>query len=53
MTIVPAPIPALRDRIWRRFLRGPDLELLTELYVPALSCAVHYDRSCGYFSSSV
>jgi hypothetical protein len=43
----------LRDRTWRRFLRGPDPMLLDELYVPALAVAVRYDRSCAYFSSSV
>jgi len=43
----------LRNRTWRRFLRGPDPALLEELYVPALSNAVRYDRSCAYFSSSV
>lgn len=43
----------LRDRTWRRFLRGPDPALLEDLYVPALSEAVRYDRSCAYFSSSV
>jgi len=43
----------LRERAWKRFLRGPDPSLLEELYVPALSAAVRYDRCCSYFSSSV
>lgn len=43
----------LRGRTWRRFLRGPDPALLEELYVPALSEGIRYDRSCAYFSSSV
>lgn len=43
----------LQDWRWRRFLRGPDQTLLTELYEPALSRARRYDRSCAYFSSSV
>lgn len=43
----------LRDREWRRFLRGPDLTLVAELYEPALHLALRYDRSCAYFSSSV
>jgi len=43
----------LRDTEWRRFLRGPDAELLENLYIPALSSAVSYDRCCGYFSSQV
>lgn len=47
------PSPGLRGRTWKRFLRGPDPVLLDELYVPALSGAVRYDRCCAYFSSSV
>jgi len=43
----------LRSRSWKRFLKGPDPQLLEELYVPALGEAVHYDRCCAYFSSSV
>ncbi len=43
----------LRDRVWHRFLRGPDQELLECLYVPALRAAVTYDRCCSYFSSTV
>jgi len=50
----PPTIPTgLRARSWRRFLRGPDQEVLEELYVPALAEAVRYDRCCAYFSSSV
>jgi len=41
----------LRRHNWPRFLQGPDPELLGNLYVPALSEAVRYDRSCSYFSS--
>ncbi len=44
---------ALRDRPWKRFVNAPDPELLSELYEPALSEAVRYDRCCAYFSSSV
>jgi len=44
---------SLRQYPWRRFLRGPDPELLETLYVPALGEAIRYDRCCAYFSSSV
>lgn len=44
---------ALRARAWKRFLRGPDQALVDELYVPALTAAMRYDRCCAYFSSSV
>ena len=43
----------LRSRQWKRFLRGPDQTLLNDLYVPALSHAIRYDRCCSYFSSTV
>ena len=44
---------SLRSRKWKRFLRGPDQTLLDDLYVPALSASIRYDRCCSYFSSSV
>ena len=43
----------LRSHKWQRFLSGPDQSLLEQLYVPALAEALHYDRCCAYFSSSV
>ena len=43
----------LRSVQWKKQLRAPDAELLDDLYVPALSRAVRYDRCCAYFSSSV
>lgn len=43
----------LRSRSWKRFLKGPDPQLLEELYVPALKEALRYDRCCAYFASSV
>jgi len=43
----------LRGHPWRRFLRGPDPEILDDIYVPALTRALRYDRCCAYFSSSV
>lgn len=47
------PAGRLRDREWKRFLRAPEHQLAEELYVPALSVALRYDRCCAYFSSSV
>lgn len=45
--------PDLRNRGWKRFLHGPDPDLLRELYVPALAMAIRYDRCCAYFSSTI
>ncbi|MBC7234304.1 MAG: hypothetical protein H5T69_00565 [Chloroflexi bacterium] len=50
---MPQKSRTLRSHKWPRFLRGPDQQLLEALYVPALSCAVRYDRCCAYFSSHV
>lgn len=47
------PPTRLRDHAWRRFLQAHDGGLVEELYNPALSVAVTYDRCCAYFSSSV
>jgi superfamily II DNA or RNA helicase len=43
----------LRSVSWKRFLRAPDAQLVDDLYAPALSRAVRYDRCCAYFSSRV
>lgn len=51
--VKPVSGKGLRSRTWKRFLRGPDPELLDQLYVPALREALRYDRCCAYFSSSV
>lgn len=47
------PSTGLKERTWTRFLRGPDAQLLEELYAPALERALTYDRCCAFFSSSV
>ena len=50
----PAPAEtSLRSVDWPPFLAAADARLLEQLYVPALSRAVHYDRCCAYFSSQV
>lgn len=46
-------MPGLREIAWNPHLSGPDSRLVEDLYVPALARAVHYDRCCAYFSSSV
>jgi len=47
------PKSDLQSYPWKRFLKGPDSELLDNLYIPMLARAVRYDRCCAYFSSSV
>lgn len=51
--ILPVPTDPLTAQTWKRFLRAPDSELVRDLYEPALSRAIHYDRCCAYFSSHV
>ncbi len=37
---------------WKTSYRHEDGDLIALFYVPALSCAVHYDRMTGYFSAT-
>jgi len=41
----------LSDQNWRTKYTPEDGDLLKTFYVPALRCAVRYDRSAGYFSA--
>ncbi|HLH03941.1 MAG TPA: helicase-related protein [Bryobacteraceae bacterium] len=41
----------LSDYEWRTSYRHEDGNLVTLFYIPALSCAVQYDRMTGYFSA--
>ncbi len=43
----------LKSIKWKTHLNAADTKLVDELYGPALERAVHYDRCCAYFSSSV
>lgn len=45
------PVPSLTDRSWRLKYTPDDGNLVELFYVPALQCAVQYDRSTGYFSA--
>ncbi len=41
----------LRDHCWKKKYTPAVGQLLTCFYVPAISCAVRYDRTTGFFSS--
>lgn len=43
----------LSEVAWKPHLHAPEAHLANELYAPALSRAVRYDRCCAYFSSRV
>lgn len=43
--------PLLPSRSWRVSYRHEDGDLIQLFYVPALECAVQYDRMTGYFSA--
>ncbi|HEY7423604.1 MAG TPA: helicase-related protein, partial [Gemmataceae bacterium] len=45
-------MPLLPAHPWRTSYRHEDGDLVALFYVPALSCAVQYDRLTGYFSAS-
>ncbi len=42
----------LIEREWRTSYRHEDGDLVALFYIPALSCAVQYDRTTGYFNAS-
>ena len=44
-------IPLLPAHTWETSYRHEDGDLVRLFYVPALSCAVQYDRMTGYFSA--
>jgi hypothetical protein len=41
----------LQDHPWRVKYSADDGDLIAEFYIPALACAVRYDRTTGYFSA--
>ena len=41
----------LSDKDWKLKFTPDDGDLVTQLYVPALECAVRYDRLTGYFQA--
>src|SRR4051812_35736429 len=46
------PMPLLPAQAWRTSYRHEDGDLISLFYVPALSCALRYDRTTGYFSAT-
>jgi superfamily II DNA or RNA helicase len=50
--VPPGPVPDLAGRSWRLKYTPDDGDLVGSFYVPALECAVHYDRSTGYFGAA-
>ncbi len=49
MTLATTPLPS---HTWDTSYRHEDGNLISLFYVPALSCAVQYDRMTGYFSAT-
>ena len=45
-------VARLSDRAWRLKYTPDDGDLVELFYIPALECAVHYDRSTGYFGAA-
>ncbi|BDA72468.1 putative helicase [Calothrix sp. PCC 7716] len=46
-------MPLLTDYTWATKYDSDTLSLIKEFYEPALSCAVRYDRSTGFFSARI
>jgi hypothetical protein len=49
---VPCDVASLNERNWRLKYTPDDGDLVELFYIPALECAVHYDRSTGYFGAA-
>lgn len=45
-------MPQLPDRTWRLKYTPDDGDFVRTFYVPALECAMQYDRATGYFKAS-
>ncbi|WP_017721103.1 DEAD/DEAH box helicase [Kamptonema formosum] len=45
--------PLLRDRPWKISYASNQNNPVAEFYIPALECAVQYDRKSGFFSSAI
>ena len=43
----------LSDRQWKIGYGSDEDNLITEFYIPALECALQYDRKAGFFNSSI
>ena len=43
----------LRDRPWRISYSNDENNPVTDFYIPALECALQYDRKSGFFNSSI
>ena len=46
-------MPLLKDFTWKTKYTSDEGHLVTDFYVPALSCAERYHRTTGYFSARV
>jgi len=44
-------VSLLSENFWKTSYTSDDLDLVGGFYVPALRCAVRYDRATGYFSA--
>jgi len=44
-------IPTLPSLLWKTSYRHEDGDLIALFYIPALECALRYDRMTGYFSA--
>jgi hypothetical protein len=43
----------LPDRSWRISYSSNENNPIAEFYIPALECAVQYDRKSGFFNSAI
>jgi ERCC4-related helicase len=46
-------MPSLRTHYWRISYASDKHNPVADFYIPALECAIHYDRKSGYFNSTI
>src|SRR5512147_754756 len=44
---------SLRDRSWKISYSSDENNPVADFYIPALECALQYDRKSGFFNSSI
>jgi SNF2 family DNA or RNA helicase len=50
---MPPVYPSLRSHSWRISYSNDENNPVADFYIPALECAVQYDRKSGFFNSSI
>ncbi|HEY9630844.1 MAG TPA: SNF2-related protein [Coleofasciculaceae cyanobacterium] len=50
---MPSSFPFLRHRSWKISYSNDENNPVADFYIPALECAIQYDRKAGFFNSTI